>query len=80
MRIVLSHIHDQFMWLNAPIKITKDVLHIVTGYPIGDSPKDHKQTDKNKLCKLTQEKWDGGLKLSTIDDPELRFAYNVISY
>lgn len=49
MRLVLSQVHDKFMWLDAPIKIIKDVLQIITGYPIGDRPKAHKQTDKKKM-------------------------------
>ena len=35
MKIVLSRIHDNFIWLgNGPVKITKKIVHRVTGYPI----------------------------------------------
>lgn len=81
MRMVLIWVHDQFMWFDASVKITKDVLHIVTRYSIDDRPRAYKKIDKNKLCELTQAKWDArDLKLSIVDDLELRFIRNIISY
>ena len=39
-RILLSRIHDISVWLdNGPIKITKRIIHRVTGYPTLDWPK-----------------------------------------
>lgn len=32
--IVLSHVHNMRMWLDAPVIITRDVIHMVIGYPI----------------------------------------------
>ena len=39
-RIILSRIHDGSLWLeDAPIKISKRIIHRVTGYPTLDRHK-----------------------------------------
>ena len=39
-KLVLSRIHDGYLWLEGgPIKITKRIIHRVTGYPTLDQPK-----------------------------------------
>lgn len=51
------------------------------GFLVGNRPRAYKKTYKNKLCELTKEKLDGrGLKLSTVEDPKLKFVSNIISY
>ena len=39
-RLVLRRIHDGYLWLEGgPVKITKRIIHRVTGYPTLDQPK-----------------------------------------
>ena len=51
-RIVLSQIHDGSLWLeNGPIKITKRIIHKVTGYPTLDRPKTLRSDSKEVIEK-----------------------------
>lgn len=51
-RIVLSRIHDSSLWLdNGPIKITKRIIHRVTGYPTLDRPKTLRSDSKEVIKK-----------------------------
>ena len=38
-RVVLSQVHDMYMWLDEQVKITTDVIHMFTGYPVNDKVK-----------------------------------------
>ena len=38
-QIVLNQVHVNSMWLEGPVKITKDAMHMVSGYLIGEKTK-----------------------------------------
>ena len=56
--IVLSRIHDGSFWLEkGPIKITKKMVHRVTGFPTLDRPKTLRSNKKETIKKNTGAKW-----------------------
>lgn len=80
-RIIPGQVHDGKMWLDELVKITKDVIHMVTGYPLCDKEKSLRHPPKNDIEKLTGVEWDNkGMKINTISDPKTRFRAYVISY
>ena len=51
--IVLSRIHDSSLWLdNGPIRITKRIIHRVTGNPTLDQPKTLRSDSKEVIEKI----------------------------
>lgn len=63
----LRKVHDMCMWLDEPIKITKDFIHMVIGYPIINKVKTIKTDPKNEIEENTKARWDKrGLKVDTI--------------
>ena len=56
-RLVLSRIHDGSIWLeDGLLKITKKIVHRVTGYPILDRPKTLRSDCKEVIEKNTGAK------------------------
>ena len=54
-KIVFSEIHDGSLWLEGvPIKITKRIIHRVTGYPTLDRPKTLRSDSKEVIEKNTR--------------------------
>lgn len=80
-RLVLSRIHDGSLWLeNAPVKITKRIIHRVTGYPTLDRYKMLRSDSKEVIERNTGAKWNKrGMTIDTIQDPLVEFAVRVIS-
>lgn len=81
-RIVLSGIHDGSLWIeNGYIKITKRIIHRVTGYPTLDWPKTLRSDSKEVIEKNTRAKWNKrGMTIDTITDSLLDFSIRVISH
>lgn len=81
-KLVLSRVHDDFMWLQEqPFKITKEIIHLITGYPIYDHARAQKMISQKELISLTGVDSDyRGLKLNNVIDAELKFAIRVIGY
>ena len=81
-RLVLSRIHDGSLWLeNAPVKITKRIIHRVTGYPTLDRYKTLRSDSKELIEKNTGAKWNKrGMTIDTIRDPLVEFAVRIISH
>ena len=81
-RIVLSRIHDGCLWLEGgPIKITKRIMHRVTGFPTLDRYETLQSDSKEAIENNTGAKWNKrGMTIDTITDPILDFAVRVISH
>ena len=80
--IVLSRIHDGSFWLEqGPVKITKKMIHKVTGFSTLDQPKTLRSDKKETIEKNTDAKWNNrGMTIDTVKDPLLDFAVRVISH
>ena len=74
-RIMLRRIHDGCFWLeDAPIKITKRIIHRVTRYPTLDRHKTLRSDSKEVIEKNTGAKWNKrGMTTNTIHDPLVEF-------
>lgn len=59
-RYVLSTVHDQFLWLEveAPIKITKDVIQRVTGFNATGEALNLRTISSTEVTRLTQSQCD----------------------
>jgi len=57
-RLVLIQVHDMYMWLDTLVKITKDVIHMVTRYPLIDKVKTIRIAPKEEIEENTKSKWD----------------------
>ncbi|GLJ42669.1 hypothetical protein SUGI_0884470 [Cryptomeria japonica] len=70
------------MWLEEqPFKITKEIIYLITGYPIFDHAQAQKMISQKELITLTGVESDcKGLKLNNVQDAELKFAIRVIGY
>ena len=63
------------------IKITKRIIHRVTGYPNLDQPKTLRSDFKEVIEKNTREKWNKrGMTIDIVIDPLLNFVVRVISH
>jgi len=78
---VLSRVHDNFLWLNKPFKITKDAIRAVTslhssrGLPILKSVKNQTVTE------ATGSKFDKrAMTIEDITDLDIKFASMIIGY
>lgn len=80
-RYVFSRIHNQFMWLYRPHKITKEAIHVVTKlWATGEVPL-LRTIPKDDVNRLTKSKWDGhAMTMNDIDDLAMKFASMVIDY
>lgn len=80
-RYAPSRIHDQFMWLDRPHKISKEAIHTVTRLcATGEVPL-LRYVPKNDVEKLTRSKWDGrAMTVNNISDPTVKYASMVIGY
>ena len=55
--LVLSRIHDGSLWLeDGPVKISKKIVHRVTGYPTLDRPKTLKSDSREVIEEDTRAK------------------------
>ena len=81
-RIVLSRIHNGAIWLEKGlVRITKKIVHRVTGFPTLDRPKNLKSDKRETIEKNTGAKWNNrGMTIDTIIEPLLDFAVRVISH
>lgn len=52
-RVVLSRVHEGKIWLDEPIKISKDVIHVVTRYPTSDKEKVIRNPPREETVKIT---------------------------
>lgn len=80
--IVLSQIHDGFLWLeNGPIKITKRTIHRVTSYPTLDQPKSMRWDTCDNIKKETSVTWNKrGMSIDIIPGPMIEFVFRVIAH
>ena len=80
--VVLSRIHYGAFWLETrPVKITKKIVHRVTGFPTLDQPKTLRSDKREAIEKNTGAKWNNrGMTIDTIKEPLLDFAMRVISH
>ena len=80
-RITLSRIHDGFLWLEGPIKLSKRIVHRVIGYPTLDQPKTLRSDSKEVIEKNTGAQWNKRvMTIKTIKDPLIEFVVRVISH
>ena len=81
-RIVLSQIYDGSLWLEGgPIKITKRIIHRVTGYPTLDQPKTLRSDSKEVIDKNFKAKWNKrGMMIDIVTDPFFNFIVRVIAH
>ena len=70
-RLVLSRIHDGWLWLEGGlIKITKRIIHRVTGYPTLDRPKTLRSDSKEVIERNTGAQWNKrGMTIEIIKYP-----------
>lgn len=80
--ILLSRIHDSSLWLeNVPIKITKRIIHRVTGYPTLDRENTMRSESKEVIEKNIGAMWNKRqMTIGTITDPLIDFAIRLISH
>ena len=80
--IVLSQIHDGSLWLeDAPIKISKRIIHRVTRYPTLERHKTLRSDSKEVIEKNIGEKWNKReMTIDTIHDPLIEFSVRVIAH
>ena len=79
-RLVLSRIHDGSLWLeDVPIKISKRIIHRVTGYPTLDRHKTLRSDSKEVIEKNIGARWNKrGMTIDTIQDLLVEFVVRVI--
>lgn len=58
-RVILSRVHEGKLWIDEMVKITKDIIHMVTSYPITNKVKSIRSAPRTETKKLVGEKWDG---------------------
>ena len=81
-KIILSQIHDGFIWLEGGlVKITKRVIHRVTGFPTLDQARALRSDAKEVIEKNIGARWNKrGMTIDTIMDPLENFVVRVISH
>lgn len=80
-RFILSRIHDQFMWLDQPHKITKEAIHAVTIFYSTGEVILLRSMPKDNVEKVTGSKWDGkAMPMSNINDPVVKYVLMVFGY
>ena len=79
---MLGQIHDGSLWLEiGPIKITKKIVHRVTGFPTLDLLKTLRSDKREAIEKNMGAKWNNrGMTIDTITEPLLDFSVRVISH
>ena len=70
------------MWLeDVPVKLTKRIIHRVTGYPTLDQHKTLQSESKEVIEKNTGAQWNKrGMNIHTIQDPLVEFVVRVIAH
>ena len=67
--------------VQGPLKITKKMVHRVTGFPTLDRPKTLRSDKKETIEKNTDAKWNNrGMTIDTIKEPLLYFSVRIISH
>jgi len=80
-RYVLSQVHDEFMWLGQPFKITKEVIRVVIGLNDTGSMPMLKAVKNQTVIEATRAQFDKrALTINDITDHAVRFASMVIGY
>lgn len=80
-RYIMSRVHDEFMWLDRPYKITKHVVHVVTCLHQTSRKPNLRKVTNPTVIKLTGAQYDN--KSMTIDDileNEVKFSSMIIGY
>ena len=79
---MLSRIHDGSFWLETrPIKIKKNIVHRVNGFPTLDQPKTLRSDKREAIEKNTGAKWNNrGMTIDTVTKPLFDFVVRVISH
>ena len=63
------------------MKITKKIVHRVTGFPTLDRPKTLRSDKRETIEKNIRAKWNNrGMTIDTIKDPLLDFAVRIVSH
>lgn len=80
-RIILSHVHGENMYLERTHTITKEAIHVVTGFwSTGEVPK-LRRFCKETITTLTSSTSDGhAFPINRIKDPAVKLATMVIGY
>ena len=78
----MSCIHDGSLWLEGgPVKITKLIVHRVTGYPTLDRSRAIRSDAKEVIEKNIGALWNKhGMTIDTITNPLFEFAMKVIAH
>lgn len=80
-RYVLSRVHDHFMGLDRPHKITKEEIHVVNGLCSTDEVPILRSIPRNNFVELTKSRWDGrAMTINEIDDSTVKFASMIIGF
>jgi len=78
---VLSRVHDNFMWLNRPFKITKDAIKVVTGLHSSKGLPVLKSVKNQTVSEATRSKFDKrAMTIEDITNPDIKFASMIIGY
>lgn len=80
-RIILIHVHGGNMYLDRSHTITKEAIHVVTGFwQIGEVPKLRK-ISQNTIIELTKTTCDSrAMSVNNIQDEVVRYATMIIGY
>ena len=81
-KIVLSQIQDGCIWLESgPVKITKLIIHRVTGYPTTNRSCAIRSDSKEIIERNNGAVWNKhGMTIDTITNPLVEFAVTVIAH
>jgi len=80
-RYVLSRVHDNFLWLNKPFKITKDAIRAITGLHSSGGLPVLKSVKNQTVSDATRSKFDKrAMTVEDITEPDVKFASMIIGY
>lgn len=81
-RIVLSRVHGEFLWLDAIHKITKEAVKAIIGLPTtGKRPDKTKKVPNDLVTKLTSATFDKtSLRVNDVKDINVRFISMILGY
>lgn len=81
MRYILSHVHDEFIWLDKPYKITKQAIHAVTFLNQTSGKPNLRKVMNPTITKLTDSQFDiRSMMIDDILEHDVKFSSMIIGY
>lgn len=78
---VLSRVHDEFIWLDRPYKITKQVIQVVTCLSATGEVLSLRKVSNNTVITTTGSKFDNkAMTMSDILKYNVKFASMIVCY